>query len=330
MNSFLKKYEFFAGLALTDEQQQLCCKKMKYIFFIAMLLSGLTARCQETLDLITISGRYGFPQAYDSIYEGKAKEYGIMAEVKAPIEISDKTIWYNSLNYFYWNVSNGVNMPEQQMNPIHLNGFILRTGLYQKFSKGRAIQVFLAPRFMSDFHHIDGSHFQMGGLAIYEKRFQKTLTMGFGVMFNQEFFGPYLVPLVNLDWNISERWSLVGLFPVYGKIKYRVNDRLTAGLSHFGLITTYRLGAESYQGDYMERTSIDETLFARYRLGENFYTEVRIGYALGRSYAQYDKDQKVDFSIPLIGFNDERVQKNVSFHDGMIAGLRFIYSVPIP
>ena len=149
-------------------------------------------------------------------------------------------------------------------------------------------------------------------------------------MFNQEFFGPYLVPLVNLDWKISDKWSVVGLFPIYGKVKYQVNERISAGLSHFGLITTYRLGAEAYAGDYMERTSIDETLFARYKLGNNFYAEARLGYALGRSYAQYEADQKVDFSIPLIGFGDDRVQKSVSFHDGFIGDLRLIYSVPIP
>ena len=154
--------------------------------------------------------------------------------------------------------------------------------------------------------------------------------MSFGAMYNQEFFGPYLVPLVNLDWQISERWSIAGLFPVYGKVKYQVNERLSTGLSHFGLITTYRLGDPEYEGDYIERKSIDETLFARYKLGGNFDVEARVGYALGRSYAQYEADQKVDFSLPLIGFGDDRVQKNVSFHDGAIASLRFIYSVPIP
>jgi hypothetical protein len=303
---------------------------MKYVFNIAIIFFGLTVQSQETLDLITISGRYGFPQSYDSVYKGKANEYGIMIDVKAPIKMSERSIWYNSLNYFYWHVSNDEEMPDDQMNPINLNGFILRTGLVQKFSNDRGLQIFLAPRFMSDFHDIDGSHFQWGGLALYEKQFKTSLKMGFGAMFNQEFFGPYLVPLVNLDWKISDKWSIVGLFPVYGKIKYQVNERLSAGLSHFGLITTYRLGAEAYAGDYMERTSIDETLFARVKLGNNFYAEARLGYALGRSYAQYEADQKVDFSIPLIGFGDDRVQKNVSFHDGVIGDLRLVYSVPIP
>ena len=243
--------------------------------------------------------------------------------------MNEKSIWYNSLNYFYFHVGNDEDTPTEIMNPIDIHGFILRTGLYHKFSKDRAVQIFFAPRFMSDFKNVNPDHFQLGALFLYEKKFREGLKMGFGAMYNQEFFGPYLVPLVNLDWKISERWSIVGLFPVYGKIKYKVNERLTAGWSHFGLITTYKLGDLAYQGDYIERKSIDESLFARYQLFGNMFLEGRFGYALGRSYAQYEADQKVDFSLPLVGFGDNRIQKNVSFHDGLIASVRFIYNVPI-
>lgn len=302
--------------------------KRFYLYFLFLFLSfGL--RSQETLDILTISGRYGFPQAYDSIYDGKAKEYGAMLSLVAPIEMSERSIWYNSVNYFYWHVDNDEEMPPEIANPIDLHGIILRTGLYQKLSRDRGIQIFLAPRFMSDFKNVDIDHFQMGALVLYEKKYREGLKMGFGAMYNQEFFGPYLVPLVNVDWHISEKWSLTGLFPIYGKLKYQVNEKFSAGWSHFGLITTYRLGSPEYQGDYIERKSIDESLYARYRLFGDFYVEGRIGYALGRSYAQYEADQKVDFSIPLVGFGDDREQKNVSFHDGVIASLRFVYSISL-
>ncbi len=302
-------------------------KQINIFLILFLVSSGL--RGQESLDILTVSGRYGVPQSYDSIYESKANEYGVMLSLVAPIEVNERSIWYNSLNYFYWHVNNEEDTPPEIVNPIDIHGIILRTGLYQKFSEDRGLQIFLAPRFMSDFNNIDIDHFQMGALVLYEKKYREGLKMGFGAMYNQEFFGPYLVPLVNLDWKISEKWSVVGLFPVYGKVKYQVNERFSAGWSHFGLITTYRLGSPEYQGDYIERKSIDESLFARYKLFGDIYVEGRIGYALGRSYAQYEADQKVDFSIPLVGFGDERVQKNVSFHDGVIASLRFVYSISL-
>ncbi len=303
---------------------------MRYFTFLLLVIFiSDSAQSQETLDVFTLSGRYGFPQSYDSIYKSKANEYGAMAALVAPIKMNEKSIWYNSLNYFFFHVGNDEDTPPEIMNPIDLHGIILRTGLYQKFSKDRAVQIFLAPRFMSDFKNVNSDHFQMGALFLYEKKFREGLKMGFGVMYNQEFFGPNLVPLVNLDWQISDRWSIAGLFPIYGKVKYKVNERFSTGWSHFGLITTYRLGDPAYEGDYMERKSIDETLFARYQLYGNIFLEGRFGYTLGRSYAQYEADQKVDFTLPLVGFGDNRIQKNISFHDGFIASVRFIYNVPI-
>ena len=294
------------------------------LFLIASTWSMLS---QENLDIITLSGRYGFPQSYDSIYESKAKEYGAMLAVVAPIEISDKTIWYNSLNYFYWHVTNEDSTPNSIANPIDLHGIILRTGLYQKIENDRGIQIILAPRFMSDFQNVNSHHFQLGGIFLYEKKYSEVLKVGFGAMYNQEFFGPYLVPLIQLNWKISEDWSIDGLLPIYVKIKYDINEKFNVGFSHFGLTTTYRLGDPNYNGDYMERKSIDETIFGRYNLGGNIFIEGRFGYSLGRSYAQYEADQKVAFSLPLISFGDDRVQKNISFHDGLIASLRFVYSI---
>lgn len=290
----------------------------------------IAAHGQETIDIFTISSRYGFPQSYDSIYKSKAKEFGSSASLVAPIKISEKSIWYNSVNYFYWNVSNNEELTSDISNPINIHGIILRTGLYHKLSKDRDLKVFFTPRLMSDFNNINGKHFQYGGMFLYGKKVHENLSMGFGINYNQELFGPYLVPLIDLNWEISDRWSIVGVLPIYGKVKYKVNDRFNFGLSHFGLITSYRLGEDAYSGDYIQRSSIDETMFARYHLSKNIHIEGRIGFALSRSYAQYEADQKVDFSLPLIGIGDNRTQKNISFNDGPIANLRLVYNIAIP
>lgn len=164
-------------------------------------------------------------------------------------------------------------MPEDVMNPIQVHGFILRTGLIQKFEEDRSLQILFAPRLMTDFKNVNSDHFQWGGIVVYEKKYRETLRMGFGALYNQEFFGPNLVPLVNLDWKINDQWSLVGLLPIYSKLKYKFNDRLEGGWSHFGLVTSYRLGHPDYEGDYIERKSIDETLYARYNLFGDFFLE---------------------------------------------------------
>jgi len=303
---------------------------LKYkLLCITLLLCLNSVFSQERLDIVTLGGTYGFPTPYDSIYQGKGNESGIMASLVAPAELSEKSIWYSSLNYFYWAVNNDEEMPEDIMNPIRVHGFILRTGMIHEIKPGKSLQILFAPRFMTDFKGVNSDHFQIGGIAIYEKQYSEKLKLGFGALFNQEFFGPNLVPLVNLDWKLNERWSIVGLLPVYGKVKYRFSDRLDGGLSHFGLVTTYRLGASEYEGDYIDRRSIDETLYARYQLFGDFFLEARFGYAFGRSYTQYEADQKVDFTLPLISIGDDRIAKDASIHDGVIGSLRLVYSISL-
>lgn len=300
-----------------------------HLSFLILVLTITLGYSQERLDILTLSGRYGFPAAYDSIYQGKGNESGFTASLVAPVVLSKKSVLYSSLNYFYWNVSNDEVMPDDVANPIQVQGFILRTGLIQDLGNDRSLQLLIAPRLMTDFHNVNSDHWQFGGIAMYEKRYRETLKIGYGALFNQEFSGPNLVPLINLDWQINDRWSIVGLLPIYGKIKYRFNERLDGGLSHFGLVTTYRLGHPDYAGDYIERKSIDETLYARYQLFGDFFLEGRLGYAFGRSYHQYEADQKVDLMIPLVTFGDDRVPKTASIKDGAIASLRLVYSISL-
>jgi hypothetical protein len=303
--------------------------KRLYIILVGLFMLHLLS-AQNSLDIFTLSGRYGSPQSYDSSLTGKAQETGIFAALTLPLPVTKKSIWYNSINYFYFHVDNEPALSDNIADPINLHGFILRSGLYQKFNNGHAIQLLFAPRFMSDMCNAGSNSFQLGALAMYEKKFSEDLTIAFGAMYNQEFFGPYLVPLVNLNWILSDRWSISGLIPVYAKINCQISNRLSLGITHFGLVTTYRLNNDAYKDDYIERQSIDLCLFGRYYIVRNIYFEGRVGRSIGRSYTQYSADQKVDFSIPLVGFGDERVQKNIDFEDGFIAELRILYNIPIP
>jgi len=304
---------------------------MKQSILIAVILClGLPVIPQRTLDLVTVGGRYGFPGSYQAPYSGEAKELGSIIDIKAGIPLTDKTTIPINVNHFYFNIQGGTDIPAGEVGPVVLNGLIVRTGLLQKFSRGRSIQILVAPRLMSDFKQGMENSFQIGGLVTYEKIFREELIMSFGAFFNQELFGPYLVPVVGLEWQLSNRWSITGMLPIYAKVNYRVNDNLTAGISHFGLSTTYYLGDEAYQGDYIERFSIDPCLFARQRLFGNLYAEGRIGRSLSRKYKQYSGDDKVSFAIPLVAFGDNRTIKNVKFDDGIIAELRLVFNIIRP
>lgn len=302
--------------------------KLKAAIIVSILFS-LSVIGQKSIDILTVSGHYGFPQSNEETNQGKASEVGSMINLVAPIQFSEKTIWYNSVNYFYWNVANDETTPSDIANPIKVQGILFSTGLYQKFSNNNGIQLIITPRLMTDFKNVNSSHFQLGGTVFYEKKYHDNLTMSFGALYNQEYFGAYLVPLVKLDWQLSDRWSISGLIPVHAKVKYTLNDNFNLGINFFGLVTSYRLGDENYSEDYIVRKSIDVGLFARHRISGNFHVEGRFGYAFSRSYSQYAEDQKVGFSIPLVSFNDNRTEKSTTYRDGSYANLRVVYALPL-
>ena len=302
-----------------------------YILVI-LLIAGISLQAQDrgTKDILSFSGRYGLPQEYKEVYNGKATEIGALNSLTAGFKLAPKTMFAINVNHFYFNVKDEPEMPAGIASPIVINGIILRTGIIQQFNNGGKLQLLIAPRLMSDFQNLDGNSFQLGGVVSYQNDLSEKLNLGFGAMYNQEFFGPYLVPLFLLDWQVSDRWFIEGMIPVTAKVHYRVNDGLDVGFNHFGLITSYYLGDEDYAGDYMERQSIDLSLFARQRLYGNFFIEGMAGRSFGRGYKQYAGDQTVKFAIPLVAFGDNRTVKNVTFNDGMIFTLKLIFNMKIP
>lgn len=303
-----------------------------YLITLILLLFAASLQAQDrgTLDILSLSGRYALPGDYKDTYEGKAGETGMLNSLTAGFKLAQGTTFAINVNHFYFNVQDEAEMPEGIVSPIIINGIILRTGIVREFNNGGELQLLVAPRLMSDFQNLDGNSIQWGGVVSYKNDLNQRMNLGFGAMFNQELFGPYVVPILLLSWQASERWYLEGMIPVTFKVHYRLNEGLDVGFNHFGLITSYYLGDEAYAGDYLERQSIDLSLFARQRIFGNFFVEGMVGRTFGRGYKQYAGDQTVSFALPLVSFGDERIVKNTTFNDGIIFTLKLIFNMKVP
>ncbi len=301
-----------------------------------VLVPGLILQAQEmgTKDILSLSGRLALPTGYKGDWLGippaKFTESGMLNSLTAGFKLAPRTTFAINVNHFYFHVEDDAIQYDGIASPIDVNGIILRTGIVQRVGEAGKLQLLIAPRLMSDFKNLDRNSFQWGGLVSYEKASSEEFIWGLGGMYNQELFGPYFVPLFLLNWQASERWFIEGMLPVTAKVHYRVSEGLDVGFNHFGLITTYYLGDADYAGDYMERQSIDLSLFARQRLFGKLYVEGMVGRTFGRNYKQYSGDEKVDFAIPLVAFGDNRTAKNATFKDGMIFTLKLVFNMKVP
>lgn len=303
---------------------------MKWFVLSACCLLSVFVQAQSSIDLLTLGGSYGFPASYNKPLNGKATELSSLINLKAPIVINDRTIWYNDFTYTGHLIRHNMKPePEGMLTTLDLHAFILQTGINQKISERDRIQILLVPRYTTDFEGSRSENWQLGAIGLYEHRMSSRLLMRFGMMYNGELFGPLLVPLVYMDWQLNNRWSITGLMPISLKVNYKVSDWLTAGYSHFGFITTYAINQAGFETDYIERNSIDETLFLRWKLMGNLHLETRFGYSLSRVYGQYRQNQKMDLRLSLASFGDYRLQRNIDFDSGPILSARLVYNLPL-
>lgn len=300
-----------------------------YGFLWPIIFAGTTLTGQS-IDLFTLSGQWSPPSEYETV-AGTATEITGLLNIKLPVIFkNEKNIWYTELTYNHFNVNSTNSSIDSVANPIKLHGVILQTGLVHRLDDRRALQLLFAPRLMGDFGNLTKDHLQLGLVGLYEQKFSKRLLMRFGALYNDDLFGPMLVPLIYLDWQLGQsKWFIKGLVPIYAKVGYRFSENFSAGISQFGLVTSYALSNTNYDTDYIERKSIDITAFGRYRISGNFHLEARFGYALSRDYGQYAKGDEMDFRIAIVRIGDSRVVKNNHFRDGLIANLRLVYNLPL-
>lgn len=300
-------------------------KKLLLAVLFVCEISSLSA--QKRIDIFTVSGNYNF-MSTDSSGDSKNYETAIMANLVLPIVLKDSSVWYTSVDYQYFEVDNKPTMSSLKDN-FNLHGIILRTGLIYKLNSKSTLQVLFAPRYMSDFNASFSESLQLGGVLMFEKVKSPTYTYRVGVFYNQEFFGPYVVPVFYLDWSMTSKFKITGLIPIYGKIYYQASDKFSAGLHFIGLTTTYKINDQNLKNYYVDRRSIDLSLFGNVHLFNNVFLEARAGYSLTKDYGLFEKDDKITLGLPLVNIGDDRTRQNAEFDGSPFIHLKLLYSLPI-
>ena len=84
--------------------------RMKSLTTTLAFMFLLALQAQNTIDLLTIEGRYGLPKAFAAAFQNeKATETGAMINLKIPVKLSEKSIWFS--NFTYTNSSVNTNFP---------------------------------------------------------------------------------------------------------------------------------------------------------------------------------------------------------------------------
>ena len=143
----------------------------------------------------------------------------------------------------------------------------------------------LIPRINSDFEKISSNNYQYGGaaVAIYEKK--ENLKYKFGVYYNSEFFGPFIIPLLGIDWNINARTNLFGLLPGNLTLEYKISSTLYGGINFKSITNTYRFTTINENNYYLKIADNYLKIFLDYYPMKNIAVTVEAGHTAFRKYS---------------------------------------------
>ena len=303
---------------------------MKKIIGIFLFLSIVCSSfAQDRFDLFYVAGNYNLMQTTDANPDENG-ELGIMAQLKIPIVFENNNVWYSQIDYQYFSIFNEYDAAT--VNPIdkfNVHGFILRTGYIHRFDEKKSLQILFSPRFMTDFNASFSDAVQFGGVLLFEKIKNENYTWKVGALYNQEFFGPYLVPVFDVNWKITSKLRLSGLLPVYGALYMEPSEKVQYGLHFIGITTTYRINEPDFENYYIDRRSIDVSAFTKIHLFDNLFLTGRAGYSLSRDYGLFAEDEKITLGLPLVNIGDDRTRANEEFGGSPFIHLRLTYSIPV-
>jgi hypothetical protein len=258
---------------------------------LLFILFSVSVSGQDFIELGQIGYRYTMEsQGYDDSGEDVSVA-GWRGNLLVPLKISEKTYLLPGVRYWQFNLNPGNNF----------RYFFMQAGFQTKISEKASWQ-FLPLIRTGIYEDADfGDGFQLGLLTIINKKVKENLSLGYGIYTNDELFGMLLTPVLAIDWEITDRLRLFGNFPMFNTLSYTISEKVRTGINYVGLVTTF-------QGDdtYTERQSIDLSWFFDFYLTPQIVAQVHAGYPIGRTYEEFNEEDKVDFSLSLFRFGDDR------------------------
>ena len=186
------------------------------------------------------------------------------------------------------------------------------------------------PKLASDFSNLGSGDFQIGGLALLEKKYSSRKVLKFGAYVSSENFGTTVTPIIGL-WYKSKnsKFYVNATLPIRADVNYSITDAFSLGANLLSSVKSYNLSNERNSDFYVQEESIRLSAFAAYGfLNDMLVVRARVGLDT-TDYALYDKDAAsvVQVLTKQIGNRKDEDRRNSEFAAAPFVGLDFIFRV---
>ncbi|AEE20623.1 DUF6268 family outer membrane beta-barrel protein [Dokdonia sp. 4H-3-7-5] len=291
----------------------------KLLLFCVIILVSTSLYSQDYLDVLKVTYNGATLGNVDTEVETEVDNTFVEFYFPLPVTSDISIIG----GFTYENTRLGLNF-----SPSRTNLIMTRLNLGIKYDHGNKWSgTYVAlPKLASDFNQGAGDNFQMGGLALLEKRYSSKYSFKFGAYVSSENFGTTITPLIGLWYKSKDKkFTINATLPIRTDVNYAITDNFSLGANLVTSIKSYNLSATESRL-YVQEESIRFSLFGAYAFLDNtLVARAKIGLDT-TDYGLYRQGDKVGAQLLTFQLGgDDRDRLNNEFDSSVFYGIDFIY-----
>ena len=196
---------------------------------------------------------------------------------------------YQALTFSFPTPDGGTFTEKDLPDDLHVLDIILGGNVQWEENLGTALLLY--PGIHSDFKDLEGDDVYFSGAALLSYRFSEDFLLSGGLYYDDSFGYPQLLPMLGVQWRLSEELTLDGLLPQYLVFAYRAGDRLAVGLKYMVSGDQYRLSENKpWKDTIVKYSQMLAGPFVDITLADHLVLRLEGGFAFSREFEFQDDD----------------------------------------
>ncbi len=274
------------------------------VFFLWM--SVQVAQAQPFFDLLNIQGQWSKPSSNNANDSSETETRYFETTLTLPIKIKQDVLAI-SPSYSQLSFKSGYSDAEViRMQSMLLSLAYVRQWKNDKF---KTSYVFISRSNQDPHLEFSERSMQWGGAIVHSIKKSEKLKYKIGVYYNSEFFGPFILPLAGIDWNINERLNLFGLLPGSMNLEYFLSKKIHLGIAFRSITNSYR----EIHNTFIRINDNHLKVLADFYILKNHVISLEAGHSILRKYK------------PGIRINSETSYSDLDVSDGFLLKIGYAF-----
>ena len=285
---------------------------MKYSILLFIVLAKFLVTsdvsAQPFIDIANVSYQESHPTNLLRHDKQDLKTKLFSASLNLPVKLGTDYLIFNP-HFEQFNMSSGSQLNDKRIYAVYMPVAYLMQLKNKNWNTTWAI----LPRINSDLEYRLASQDMQTGIAVlntFEKK--SNLKYTFGIYYNNEFFGPFIIPLVGIDWNVNSRLNIFGNLPNSMNLEYKFSNKLRGGCSLLFMTNSYRI----LHSGFLRIDDNHVKTFLDYYLAKSQVLTLEIGHSVLRKYRSGIRENG------NTEYFDEQVSNGILFRIGYSFRLR--------